>query len=55
MAFLKGLESEDMEVRVFTSEEAPKFRYKEWERDMVKHIVSDVRLDRFPGGETPFD
>lgn len=55
MAFLKGLESEDMEVRVFSQEEAPKFRYKEWEREMVKHIVSDVRLDRFPGGETPFD
>lgn len=55
MAFLKGLESQDMEVRVFPTEDAPKFRYKEWERDMVKHIVSDVRLDRFPGGETPFD
>lgn len=55
MAFLKGVESEDMEVRVFASQEAPKFRFKEWERDMVKHIVSDVRLDRFPEGETPFD
>lgn len=54
MAFLKAMESSDMEVRVVNSHEAPKFRYKEWERDMVKHIVSDVRLDRFPEGETPF-
>jgi hypothetical protein len=52
MAFLKGLTSEEMEVRTMQLKEAPTWT-KSWERDLVKHILSDVRLDKFPGGETP--
>lgn len=46
MAFLKGLTSEEMEVRVMTSEEAPEQRVKVWERELSKHIQSEVRLER---------
>lgn len=46
MAFLKGLTSEQMEVRVMTSEQAPEQRVKLWERDLLKHIQSEVRLER---------
>lgn len=47
MAFLKGLTAEQMEVRVFNPEEVPSHWGKEWERGEAKHIVRDVKLDRF--------
>lgn len=51
MTFLKGLSSEDMDVRVMTSEEAPQLFVKEWERDFAKHLQSEVRLERFYSDE----
>jgi hypothetical protein len=47
MAFLKGVSTEDMEVRVMSPEDFSQSYIKPWARGVLKQIQAEFRLEDF--------
>jgi hypothetical protein len=47
VVFSKGSMFEGVEVKVMSARELPDNKDFFWERDLVKHIQSEIRLERF--------